>query len=165
MITLHTNVGDISLTLDFVNTPNTAQNFLNYAKNGFYNGTIFHRVIKNFMIQGGGFNDKMQQKPTEKNIKNEADKGAKNKKYTVAMARTSDPHSASSQFFINVVDNDFLNFKNTSTDWGYCVFAHVTAGTEVVDQIAKVATGRSGHHDDVPVTPVLIDKVTVTDEN
>src|SRR5579862_5622170 len=133
MITLHTNFSDITIELDNENTPVTANNFLNYAKNGFYDNTIFHRVISGFMIQGGGFDINMKQKTTEAPIKNEANKGKANKRGSIAMARTSDPHSASAQFFINVVDNDFLNFKNESTSgWGYCVFGRITQGMEVV---------------------------------
>ncbi len=164
MITLQTNYGDISLELDFENTPKTAENFLTYVKNGFYDGTIFHRIINGFMVQGGGFDAEMQQKKTAATIENEADKGQLNKRYTVAMARTSDPHSASSQFFINVADNDFLNFKSKSSDgWGYCVFGKVVAGMDVIDKIKMVATtGRSGHQD-VPVNNVVIEKAVVSE--
>lgn len=162
MITLKTNYGDITLELDFTNTPNTANNFLTLAKNGFYDGTIFHRVIDGFMIQGGGFNEDMEHKETDNTIENEADKGTANKRYTVAMARTSDPHSASSQFFINVSDNDFLNFKSKSTEgWGYCVFGKVTAGNETVDKIKKVSTTRRSGHQDVPMNNVVIEQVLV----
>jgi peptidyl-prolyl cis-trans isomerase B (cyclophilin B) len=165
MITLQTNFGDISLELDFENTPKTAENFLEYAKSGFYDGTVFHRVINGFMIQGGGFDAEMQQKETRDKIDNEADKGQKNKHYTVAMARTSDPHSASSQFFINVADNDFLNFKAKSNDgWGYCVFGKVVAGMDIVDKIKMVATTRRAGHQDVPANDVVIEKVLVTEE-
>jgi peptidyl-prolyl cis-trans isomerase B (cyclophilin B) len=164
MITLHTNHGDITLELDFTNTPKTAENFLNYAKNGFYDGTIFHRVIGNFMIQGGGFDSNMQQKKTESPIQNEGKTGEKNKRGTIAMARTSDPHSATAQFFINVVDNDFLNFTNESTNgWGYCVFGKVTDGMDVVDAIKKVSTGNKNGHQNVPVENVVIEKVTVSE--
>ena len=164
MITLHTNFGDISLELDFENTPKTAENFLSYAKSGFYDGTIFHRIINGFMIQGGGFGADMNQKEVDIKIENEADKGQLNNRYTVAMARTSDPHSASTQFFINVADNGFLNFKSKSTEgWGYCVFGKVTAGTEVVDKIKAVSTARRAGHQDVPVNDVVIEKVTVTE--
>ena len=166
MITLHTNYGDVSLELDFENTPKTAENFLAHAKSGFYDGTIFHRVIDGFMIQGGGFTADMQQKHADTTIKNEADKGSLNKCYTVAIARTSDPHSAGSQFFINVKDNAFLDFRAQSTEgWGYCVFGKVVAGMDVVDKIKAVATTRRAGHQDVPVNDVIIEKVTVTDEN
>jgi peptidyl-prolyl cis-trans isomerase B (cyclophilin B) len=162
MITLHTNVGDITIELDTTNTPVTADNFLNYAKSGFYDGTIFHRVIDGFMIQGGGFDANMQQKQAEAPIQNEAKNGKTNKKGTIAMARTSDPHSASAQFFINVVDNDFLNYKNESVNgWGYCVFGSVTKGMDIVDKIKKVATTTRKGHQNVPVENVVIEKVTV----
>jgi peptidyl-prolyl cis-trans isomerase B (cyclophilin B) len=162
MITLHTNYGDISLELDFENTPKTAANFLNYAKNGFYEGTIFHRVINGFMIQGGGFDASMNHKQVKDTLENEADKSQPNKMYTVAMARTSEPHSASTQFFINVANNDFLNFKSKSIEgWGYCVFGKVTAGMDVVDKIKAVSTTRRAGHQDVPMNDVIIEKVTV----
>lgn len=162
MITLKTNYGDIELVLDTENTPKTAENFLNYAKSGFYNGTVFHRVINGFMIQGGGFDDSMKQKQTNATIENEANKGKGNKRGAIAMARTSDPHSASAQFFINVVDNDFLNFKSeTANGWGYCVFGEVINGMDVVDQIKKVATTSRMGHQDVPVEPVIIQEVVV----
>jgi peptidyl-prolyl cis-trans isomerase B (cyclophilin B) len=165
MITLQTNYGPIVIELDTVNTPQTAENFLAYAKNGFYEGTIFHRVINDFMIQGGGFDEKMQQKTPSKNIKNEAKAGQSNKKGTLAMARTSDPHSASSQFFINVKDNDFLNFTSESGNgWGYCVFGKVVEGMDVVEQIKKVATTTRGGHQDVPAEPVIIEKVLITED-
>lgn len=164
MITLETNHGNITIELDFANTPKTAENFLNYAKSGFYNGTVFHRVINGFMIQGGGFEPGMQHKKANATIENEADKGQLNKKYTVAMARTSDPHSASSQFFINIADNDFLNFKSKSPDgWGYCVFGKVTAGMDVADKIKAVATTQRAGHQDVPTQDVIIEKVIITD--
>ncbi len=164
MIILQTNYGDISIELDFANTPLTAGNFLNLAKSGFYNGLIFHRIIDGFMIQGGGFDQDMQQK-TSLAIENEADKGQLNKKYTLAMARTSDPHSASSQFFINVKDNDFLNFKSkTPEGWGYCVFGKVVAGMDVVDKMKMVSTTRRVGHQDVPVNDVVIEKVVVIDD-
>jgi peptidyl-prolyl cis-trans isomerase B (cyclophilin B) len=163
MITLHTNVGDITLELDMVNTPKTAENFLNYAKNGFYDGTIFHRVINGFMVQGGGFDVNMKQKQTNATIPNEGKSGGKNKRGTIAMARTSDPHSASAQFFINVVDNDFLNFTSeTQNGWGYCVFGSVTNGMDVIDKIKKMATTTKQGHQDVPVENVVIEKVTVS---
>ncbi len=164
MITFQTNYGDIAIELDFTHTPITAENFLNYAKNGFYEGTLFHRVINGFMIQGGGFDISMQQKKTNPPIENEADKALPNKRYTIAMARTSDPHSASSQFFINVADNDFLNFKGKSQDtWGYCVFGKVVDGNDVVDKIKTVETGRQHGHQDVPTQPVMIEKVIFDD--
>ena len=163
MVTLHTNHGDIVIETFDEKAPVTVQNFLDYCRSGFYDNTIFHRVIKGFMIQGGGFEPGMTQKPTNKPIKNEADSGLKNDRGTLAMARTSDPHSATAQFFINVVDNSFLNFKSPSRDgWGYCVFAKVTEGMDVVDQIRKVGTGSSGGHQDVPKEDVVIQKVTVS---
>lgn len=162
MITLHTNYGDITLELDFDKAPKTAANFKQYAEDGFYNGTIFHRVINNFMIQGGGFSEDMVQKKTRETIENEADNGLKNDTYTVAMARTMDPHSATAQFFINVKDNNFLNHTGkTSQGWGYCVFGKVVAGTEVVDKIKDVSTGSAAGHQDVPTEPVIITRVTV----
>ncbi len=165
MITLETNYGPITLELDWQKAPNTADNFLKYAKSGFYDGTVFHRVIQNFMVQGGGFDEQMQQKSGNSPIKNEAQNGLKNSRGTIAMARTSDPHSASSQFFINVVDNDFLNFSaETTNGWGYCVFGKVVDGMDVVDEIRKVATTTKGGHQDVPTTPVVIEKVIVSEE-
>ena len=141
MVILHTNFGAITIELDTEKAPKTAANFIEYAKSGHYDGTIFHRVIDGFMVQGGGFAAGMQQKPTRAPVENEANNGLKNDKYTVAMARTSDPHSASAQFFINVSNNDFLNFKSpTPQGWGYCVFGKVTAGTDVVDKIKSVKT-------------------------
>jgi peptidyl-prolyl cis-trans isomerase B (cyclophilin B) len=161
-VKLQTSMGDITIELDTKKAPISAENFASYVKSGHFDGTIFHRVMDNFMIQGGGFTDKMVQKPTKATIKNEADNGLKNLKYTVAMARTSDPHSASAQFFINVVDNDFLNFSSpTNSGWGYAVFGKVTAGTDVVDKIKKVKTGNSGFHQNVPVEPVTILKATI----
>lgn len=160
MITLSTNLGNIVLELDAEKAPVTVENFLSYAKKGYYNGTIFHRVIDGFMIQGGGFDSSMKQKPTEKPIKNEANNGLKNNKYTIAMARTSIPDSATSQFFINVNNNDFLNYPGQD-GWGYCVFGKVTEGTDVVDKIQKVATGNSGGHQDVPREAVTILNVTI----
>ncbi len=162
MITLQTTHGDIKIELDTEHTPKTAQNFLTYAKEGFYEGTIFHRVINGFMIQGGGFDAKMEQKQTRATIENEADKGQKNKRGTIAMARTSDPHSASAQFFINVADNDFLNFSAKSANgWGYCVFGKVIEGMDVVDKIKAVPTATHAGHGDVPVNTVVIEKVIV----
>ncbi|MDR2336283.1 peptidyl-prolyl cis-trans isomerase [Diaphorobacter ruginosibacter] len=151
--------GTIVIELDAVKAPKSTENFLNYVKSGFYDGTIFHRVIKNFMVQGGGFTAGMQQKTTEKPIENEANNGLKNDKYTLAMARTSDPHSATAQFFINVVDNGFLNHTApTAQGWGYAVFGKVVQGTEVIDKIKGVVTGRKGFHDDVPKEDVVIEK-------
>ncbi|MES2089267.1 MAG: peptidylprolyl isomerase [Pseudomonadota bacterium] len=156
-VELQTTAGVIRLELDDVKAPATVENFLNYVRSGHYNGTIFHRVIKGFMVQGGGFEPGLKQKPTSDTIQNEANNGLKNEHYTVAMARTSAPHSASAQFFINTTNNEFLNFKSeTSSGWGYAVFGKVVAGTEVVDQMEKVKTGRSGGHDDVPVENIVI---------
>jgi peptidyl-prolyl cis-trans isomerase B (cyclophilin B) len=165
MVTLKTNLGDITLELDFKNTPKTAENFLTYVKDGFYDGTIFHRVINGFMIQGGGLDAEMQQKKTRSAIENEAKQGQSNKKGSVAMARTSDPHSATAQFFINVVDNDFLDFTTESANgWGYCVFGKVVEGMDVVDKIKKVATTNRGGHQNVPVDKVVIEKVVIKEE-
>lgn len=163
MITLHTNFGDIKLALNEDKAPNTVANFIKYAKSGHYDNTVFHRVIDGFMVQGGGFAPGMEEKETTKPIKNEANNGLSNVKYSVAMARTMEPHSASAQFFINVNDNKFLDFKSETTDgWGYCVFAEVVEGTEVVDEIKGVSTGNSGFvHQDVPLEDVLINSVTV----
>ncbi len=162
MITLHTNFGDIRIALDTENTPITATNFLDYAKSGFYNGTIFHRVMDGFMIQGGGFDGSMQQKTSRPTITNEGKTGKTNKRGSIAMARTSDPHSASAQFFINVVDNDFLNYKSETTNgWGYCVFANVVEGMDIVDKIKAVPTTTRMGHQNVPVDNVVIEKVTV----
>ncbi|OGT64027.1 MAG: cyclophilin [Gammaproteobacteria bacterium RIFCSPHIGHO2_12_FULL_45_9] len=164
MITLKTNFGDISIELDSKNTPVTAENFLSYAKSGFYDGTIFHRVMNDFMIQGGGFDASLSQKKTSAAIPNEANKGGKNLRGTIAMARTADPHSATAQFFINVVDNDFLNFTAESGNgWGYCVFGNVSDGLDVVDAIKKVSTTNQAGHQNVPVDPVIIEKVIVLD--
>jgi len=162
VITLQTNYGNITLKLDSDNTPKTAENFLAYANSGFYDGTIFHRVIDGFMIQGGGFDTTMRQKPTKPPIQNEANKSKPNKRGTIAMARTSDPHSATAQFFINVVDNDFLNFTSESLNgWGYCVFGEVVEGMEVVDKIKKAPTTTRMGHQNVPVEQVIIEKVVV----
>ncbi|MBX2847687.1 MAG: peptidyl-prolyl cis-trans isomerase [Acidiferrobacterales bacterium] len=162
MVNIKTNHGDITLELDAENAPLTVQNFLSYVENGHYNGTIFHRVINNFMIQGGGFEPGMQQKEVGAPIPNEANNGLTNDIYTVAMARTSDPHSATAQFFINVKDNDFLNFSSeTQQGWGYAVFAKVTDGTDVVDKIKAVETGQNGPFGDVPVEDVVIESVSV----
>jgi len=158
-VELQTNKGNIRIELDAAKAPETVANFLAYVEKGHYNGTIFHRVIKGFMVQGGGFEVGMNQKPTDATIQNEANNGLKNDKYTLAMARTNAPHSASAQFFINTVDNGFLNFKSESpSGWGYAVFGKVVAGTEVVDAIEKVKTGRKGFHDDVPLEDVVIEK-------
>ena len=157
MITFKTTLGDIKIKLNFDKAPITAENFKKYAQDGFYNDTVFHRVIKGFMAQGGGFSSGMKEKKTNASIKNEANNGLKNKRGTLAMARTQDPHSASAQFFINLVDNDFLDFKHESTQgWGYCVFGEVVEGIDVVDKMTTVATGRSGHHDDVPKEEIII---------
>ena len=162
MIKLHTNFGEIAIELDAEKAPITAANFLQYVEDGFYENTIFHRVIDGFMIQGGGFDTDMRQKQTKAPIKNEADNGLANKRYTIAMARTPNPDSASSQFFINVADNDFLNFSApTAQGWGYCVFGKVTAGTEVVDKIRQVKTGNRNGHQDVPLEPVIIERAEV----
>ena len=164
MITLHTNYGDIELELDFEKAPKSAANFKQYAEDGFYNGTIFHRVIDNFMIQGGGFDESMGQKSTREPIENEADNGLSNEEGTIAMARTMDPHSASAQFFINVKDNDFLNHTGKDMQgWGYCVFGKVTAGMDVVKKIKQVKTGSNGPHQDVPVEAVIIEKVSIAE--
>jgi peptidyl-prolyl cis-trans isomerase B (cyclophilin B) len=160
-VELTTSAGVIRLELDDAKAPQSVANFLAYVAKGHYDGTVFHRVIKGFMIQGGGMTESMDQKPTDAAIPNEANNGLKNDKYTVAMARTNAPHSATSQFFINATDNDFLNFKSESpSGWGYAVFGKVVAGTEVVDAIEKVRTGRRGYHDDVPVEAVTIIKAT-----
>lgn len=163
MVKLHTNFGTITLDLDEERAPGTVKNFLQYVKSGFFTNTLFHRVIDGFMVQGGGFEPGMKEKKrTEPPIQNEADNGLKNAKYTVAMARTSDPHSATAQFFINVADNAFLDHTAPSSQgWGYCVFGKVVDGTDVVDKIKKVATGRSGFHQDVPVEEVVIERAEV----
>ena len=162
MVKLHTNFGIITLDLDEQKAPQTVANFVQYVKDGHYANTIFHRVIDGFMIQGGGFEPGMKQKPTRTPVKNEADNRLKNDTYTIAMARTPDPHSATAQFFINVSDNDFLNYTaSTAQGWGYCVFGRVTEGTEVVDKIRKVKTGNRGMHQDVPVDDVVIQKAEV----
>ncbi len=164
-VLLKTNKGDIVLELDSKNAPETTENFIRYVKEGHYDGTIFHRVIKNFMIQGGGMDSQMQERPTHAPIMNEADNGLKNNKYTIAMARTSDPDSATAQFFINTNDNDFLNFKSqTMQGWGYAVFGKVVSGAEAVDAIEVVATTRRFPHDDVPVEPVVIEKAEILED-
>lgn len=163
MVTLHTNFGDITLELNAEKAPITTANFLQYVDNGFYDGTIFHRVINGFMIQGGGFDASMNQKESADEIKNEADNGLANDIYTIAMARTSAPHSASSQFFINVANNEFLNHTSPSASgWGYCVFGKVTAGMDVIDKIRQVATTSRKGHQDVPVDNVTIERATRT---
>ena len=159
------NQGVVTLELDGDKAPKTVANFLAYAKKGFYDGTIFHRVIPGFMAQGGGFEAGMTQKPTDAQIENEANNGLKNDKYTVAMARTNAPHSATAQFFINVANNGFLNHTApTAQGWGYTVFGKVISGTDVVDKIEGVKTGRKGFHDDVPLEDVVIDKAVVVSE-
>ena len=164
MIKMNTNKGTIVLELDAKKAPITVENFMQYAKDGFYNGTIFHRVIDGFMIQGGGMEPGMNEKQTKDPIKNEADNGLKNERGTIAMARTPDPDSASSQFFINVKDNDFLNYRSPTPDgWGYCVFGKVVEGMDVVDEIKGVATGSSGFHQDVPTEDVIIESVEVVE--
>jgi len=156
-VQMDTSAGTLRIELDDAAAPESTANFLAYVKAGHYDGTVFHRVIKGFMIQGGGFEPGMKQKSTLAPIKNEANNGLKNKHYTLAMARTSDPHSATAQFFINTTDNGFLDFKSESAQgWGYAVFGRVVAGTEVVDAIEKVKTGRKGFHDDVPLEDVVI---------
>ena len=157
MVKLHTNHGIITIQLDAEKAPNTVKNFLEYVNSGFYSNTIFHRVINGFMIQGGGFEPGMKQKEVNAAIQNEANNGLTNDAYTIAMARTNDPHSATAQFFINIKDNSFLNFKaENSQGWGYCVFGKVVEGMEVVDEIKKVKTGNSGFHQDVPSEDVII---------
>ncbi|MCC5824966.1 peptidylprolyl isomerase [Alkalimonas sp.] len=164
MVQLHTNYGVITLELFADKAPATVENFLSYVKDGFFDGTIFHRVIPGFMVQGGGFTSDMQQKPTKAAIKNEANNQVANTIGTIAMARTSDPHSATCQFFINVADNDFLNFRaENSQGWGYCVFGKVTAGMDVVEKITAVQTGRHGPHADVPTEPVVIERAELND--
>lgn len=163
MITLHTNYGDIVVELDFEKAPKTAANFQQYAEKGFYDETIFHRVIDGFMVQGGGMTEDMEAKKTDDAIENEADNGLQNTTGTLAMARTNDPHSATAQFFINVQDNHFLNHSGkTAQGWGYCVFGKVTEGMDVVNKIKSVKTGSKGFHQDVPVDTVIIERVTVT---
>ncbi len=163
-ITLHTNFGDITLELFNDKAPVTAANFLQYCRDGHYNGTIFHRVIDGFMIQGGGYAPGFEEKDTRASIKNEANNGLSNKVGTIAMARTQEPHSASAQFFINVADNTFLDFKSESmSGWGYCVFAQVTDGMDIVNKINAVKTGRHGMHQDVPKEDVVIENVTIAE--
>jgi peptidyl-prolyl cis-trans isomerase B (cyclophilin B) len=160
-VQMETSAGILRIELDEAAAPQSTENFLAYVKAGHYDGTVFHRVIKGFMVQGGGFEPGMKQKPTQAPIRNEAGNGLKNKRYTLAMARTSDPHSATAQFFINTVDNGFLDFKSESPQgWGYAVFGRVVDGTEVVDRIEGVRTGRKGFHDDVPLEDVVILRAT-----
>ena len=165
MIRLTTNMGVIDLELDYEHAPATSKNFEQYVRDGFYNNTIFHRVIAGFMIQGGGMTPDMQQKPTNDPIFNEANNGLTNDAFTIAMARTSEPHSATSQFFINTVDNDFLNYKPRTGDWGYCVFGRVVKGQDVVLAIEGVKTDNRTYfpHRDVPVEPVIIESAEIID--
>jgi peptidyl-prolyl cis-trans isomerase B (cyclophilin B) len=161
-VKMTTSLGDIVITLDAAKAPKTVANFLAYVNDGFYNGTIFHRVIDGFMVQGGGFEPGLKQKPTKANVENEANNGLKNNKYTLAMARTSDPHSATAQFFINVANNDFLNHTApTAQGWGYAVFGEVTEGKDIVDKMRAVATANSGFHQNVPTTDLVITKAVV----
>jgi peptidyl-prolyl cis-trans isomerase B (cyclophilin B) len=165
VVKLETNFGDIFVRLDDRKAPISTANFIQYVKSGHYDGTIFHRVIKSFMIQGGGFTPDMKQKTARAAIRNEADNGLKNQKYTIAMARTNDPHSATSQFFINTKDNGFLDFKSqTAQGWGYAVFGRVIKGQDVVDKIEAAATGKRGVFDDVPTTPVVVKKALLAAE-
>lgn len=164
-VVLHTNHGDIKIELNREKAPLTVANFIEYVKSGHYNGKIFHRVINDFMIQGGGMDKNMKKSDTREPIKNEAANGLKNDKYTIAMARTVEPHSATAQFFINVKNNDFLNFTGENLHgWGYAVFGKVTEGTEIVDKIKVVKTGRHGMHDDVPTEPIVIETAEVLAE-
>ena len=163
-VTIATTVGQMTLELDADNAPKTVENFLAYASSGFYDGTIFHRVINNFMIQGGGFTTDMEQKPTQAPVDNEANNGLKNERGTIAMARTQDPHSATAQFFINVQDNDFLNHTGENMQgWGYTVFGKITQGEDVLDKIRCVETGSQGGHQDVPTEPIIIESISVTE--
>lgn len=161
-VKIQTSLGDFVIELDAEKAPDTVKNFLQYAADGFYDNTVFHRVIDGFMIQGGGFEPGMKQKPVREPVRNEAGNGLKNGMYTVAMARTSEPHSATAQFFVNVSDNDFLNFRAATPDaFGYCVFGKVVEGTSVVDKIAKVKTGSRAFHQDVPAEDVVIKKAEI----
>lgn len=163
-VNLQTNLGDVVIELNAEKAPKTVENFLTYVREGFYDGTIFHRIINNFMVQGGGFDAAMKQKQTHAPIENEANNGLKNDRYTLAMARTADPHSATAQFFVNVADNDFLNFTSpTPNGWGYAVFGKVVEGTEVIDKMKAVKTGNRGFHQDVPVDNVVIEKASVVE--
>jgi peptidyl-prolyl cis-trans isomerase B (cyclophilin B) len=159
---MQTNYGTITIELNTEGAPETCANFEQYIKDGFYDGTIFHRVINGFMIQGGGMEPGMAEKNTRANIKNESENGLSNERGTLAMARTPDPHSASSQFFINLKDNSFLNRSQSQDGWGYCVFAKVTDGMDIVDKIKEVPTGNQGGHSDVPVDDVMIEKMTIS---
>jgi len=162
MIIFKTTLGDVKINVDLDKAPITAKNFQQNAEDGFYNGTIFHRVIKNFMVQGGGFAAGLEEKEDRESIINEASNGLSNKRGTLAMARTQDPHSASAQFFVNLKDNEFLDFKNESTQgWGYCVFGEVVEGMDIIDKMALVETGRLGHHDDVPKEEIIIESTIV----
>lgn len=162
MVKIKTNYGELSLELDAEKAPITVANFLEYVQSGFFNNTLFHRVIDSFMVQGGGFEPGMNQKPTRATIKNEADNGLKNDIYTVAMARTSDPNSATAQFFVNASNNDFLNYTSpTPQGWGYCVFGKIVEGQDVIDKIRKVRTGSKGGHQDVPLEDVVIESAEV----
>jgi peptidyl-prolyl cis-trans isomerase B (cyclophilin B) len=161
-VKMTTSPGDIVITLDAAKAPKTVANFLAYVNDGFYNGTVFHRVIDGFMVQGGGFEPGLKQKPTKANVENEANNGLKNTMYTLAMARTSDPHSATAQFFINVANNEFLNHTApTAQGWGYAVFGEVTEGKDIVDKMRAVATANSGFHQNVPTTDLVITKAVV----
>lgn len=163
-VNMQTSMGNIVIELDAEKAPKTTENFLTYVREGFYDGTIFHRVINNFMVQGGGFDASMKQKQTHAPVENEANNGLKNDRYTLAMARTADPHSATAQFFINVADNDFLNFTApTPNGWGYAVFGKVVEGTEVVDKMKAVKTGNRGFHQDVPTDNIVIEKATIVE--
>jgi peptidyl-prolyl cis-trans isomerase B (cyclophilin B) len=164
MVRLHTNLGVITLELDTAKAPKTVENFLSYVRSGHYNNTLFHRVINGFMVQGGGFEPGMRQKPTMKPVENEATNGLRNTKYSVAMARTSDPHSATSQFFINVADNEFLNHTAPNPKgWGYCVFGRVVEGSDVVDKMKAARTVRQGMHQDVPEQDIVIERAEVVE--
>ena len=161
-VRLQTSMGDIVVELDTEKAPATAENFIQYVRDGFYDNTVFHRVIDGFMVQGGGFEPGMKQKPVRAPIQNEAGNGLKNDAYTIAMARTSDPHSATAQFFFNVVNNNFLNHRSANAEgFGYCVFGKIVEGREVVDKIKSVPTGNRGFHQDVPAQEVLLEKATV----
>ncbi|MBO4312732.1 MAG: peptidyl-prolyl cis-trans isomerase [Desulfovibrio sp.] len=165
VVKLETSMGEILIQLDPQKAPISTDNFLQYVKSGHYNGTVFHRVIKDFMIQGGGLTADLKEKKAHAPIRNEANNGLRNQKYTIAMARTSDPHSATAQFFINTRDNAFLDYKGqTPQGWGYAVFGKVISGKKVVDMIEKVATTKKGHYDDVPVSPVIIKKASVVQQ-
>jgi peptidyl-prolyl cis-trans isomerase B (cyclophilin B) len=164
MVIIRTTFGEIKLELDAEKAPKTVANFMQYARDGYYDGTIFHRVIDNFMIQGGGFESDMSQKPSGEPVENEADNGLKNDHGTIAMARTTDPHSATAQFFINVKDNDFLNHSGKNMQgWGYTVFGKVTEGSDVLDKIRAVATTSRGGHQDVPADDIIIESVTIVE--